>query len=50
MVLLPPVNTPQIDWAHSHMSYRAKPMGKIFQPEDIGRAIVRVAENPRQEH
>jgi len=50
MVQLPAVNTPQFDWARSHMPYRAKPMGKIFQPEDIGRAIVRVAENPRREY
>jgi len=50
MVQLPAVNTPQFGWARSHMPYRAKPMGKIFQPEDIGRAIVRVAENPRREY
>ena len=50
MVQLPAVNTPQFDWARSHMQYRAQPMGKIFQPEDIGRAIVRVAENPGREH
>jgi NAD(P)-dependent dehydrogenase (short-subunit alcohol dehydrogenase family) len=50
MVQLPAVNTPQFDWARSHMPYRAQPMGKIFQPEDIGRAIVRVAEKPRREH
>src|SRR3954469_2283253 len=50
MVQLPAVNTPQFDWARSHMPYRAQPMGKIFQPEDIGRAIVRVAERPRREY
>ena len=50
MVQLPAVNTPQFDWARSHMPYRAQPMGKIFQPEDIGRAIVHVAEKPRREY
>jgi NAD(P)-dependent dehydrogenase (short-subunit alcohol dehydrogenase family) len=50
MVQLPAVNTPQFDWARSHMPYRARPMGKIYQPEDIGRAIVRVAERPRREY
>jgi NAD(P)-dependent dehydrogenase (short-subunit alcohol dehydrogenase family) len=50
MVQLPAVNTPQFDWARSHMQHRARPMGKIFQPEDIGRAIVRVAENPKREY
>ena len=49
MVQLPAVNTPQFDWARSHMPRRARPMGKIFQPEDIGRAVVRVAERPRRE-
>ena len=49
MVQLPAVNTPQFDWARSHMPRRARPMGKIFQPEDIGRAVVRVAEQPRRE-
>ncbi|EWY39053.1 short-chain dehydrogenase [Skermanella stibiiresistens SB22] len=50
MVQLPAVNTPQFDWARSHMPRRARPMGKIFQPEDIGRAIVRVAERPKREY
>jgi len=50
MVQLPAVNTPQFDWARSHMPHRARPMGTIYQPEDIGRAIVRIAENPRREY
>ena len=50
MAQLPAVNTPQFDWARSHMQYRAQPMGKIFQPEDIGRAIVHIAENPKREY
>ncbi|UEM25066.1 SDR family oxidoreductase (plasmid) [Skermanella mucosa] len=49
MVQLPAVNTPQFDWARSHMPRRARPMGKIFQPEDIGRAVVRVADRPERE-
>jgi NADP-dependent 3-hydroxy acid dehydrogenase YdfG len=50
MAQLPAVNTPQFDWARSHMPYRAQPMGKIFQPEDIGRAVVHIAENPKREY
>jgi NAD(P)-dependent dehydrogenase (short-subunit alcohol dehydrogenase family) len=50
MVQLPAVNTPQFDWARSHMPRRARPMGKIFQPEDIGRAIMYAAKNPKREY
>ncbi len=49
-VHLPAVNTPQFDWARSHMPRRARPMGTIFQPEDIARAILHAAENPRREY
>ncbi|AWK90036.1 SDR family oxidoreductase [Azospirillum thermophilum] len=50
MVHLPAVNTPQFEWGRSHMPRRARPMGAIYQPEDIGRAIVDAAENPRREY
>ncbi|CAO3432553.1 SDR family oxidoreductase [Azospirillum endophyticum] len=49
-VHLPAVNTPQFDWARSHMPRRARPMGTIFQPEDIARAILHATENPRREY
>lgn len=49
-VHLPAVNTPQFDWARSHMPRRARPMGTIFQPEGIARAILHAAENPRREY
>ncbi|MBP2301017.1 SDR family oxidoreductase [Azospirillum picis] len=49
-VQLPAVNTPQFDWARSHMPRRAQPMGRIFQPEDIARAILHAAEHPRREY
>ncbi|PWC89431.1 short-chain dehydrogenase [Azospirillum sp. TSH100] len=49
-VHLPAVNTPQFDWARSHMPRRARPMGTIFQPEDIAHAILHAAENPRREY
>lgn len=50
MVQLPAVNTPQFDWARSHMPRRPKPVGTIYDPEDIGMAIVRAAENPKREY
>lgn len=49
MVHLPAVNTPQFEWARSHMPRRARPMGRIYQPEDIGRAIVAATERPQRE-
>ncbi len=50
MVNLPAVNTPQFDWARSHMPRRAKPVGAIFDPDDIGHAIVQAAADPKREH
>ncbi|MDQ2105572.1 SDR family oxidoreductase, partial [Azospirillum isscasi] len=50
MVHLPAVNTPQFDWARSHMPRRARPVGAIFDPDGIGRAIVRAAADPKREH
>lgn len=50
MVHLPAVNTPQFDWARSHMPRRARPVGAIFNPDDIGRAIVQAAADPKREH
>lgn len=50
MVHLPAVNTPQFEWARSHMPRQARPMGRIFQPEEIGCAIVEAAERPRREY
>ena len=39
MVQLPAVNTPQFDWARSHIAGNPQPVGKIFQPEVAARAI-----------
>ncbi|CAO3432088.1 SDR family oxidoreductase [Azospirillum doebereinerae] len=50
MVQLPAVNTPQFEWARSHMPRRARPMGKIFQPEDVAQAILHAAEHPKREY
>ncbi|HYZ32805.1 MAG TPA: SDR family oxidoreductase [Crenalkalicoccus sp.] len=43
MVQLPAVNTPQFDWARSHMPRRARPMGAIHQPEAVAEQIYRAA-------
>jgi NADP-dependent 3-hydroxy acid dehydrogenase YdfG len=49
MVNLPAVNTPQFDWSRSKMPRKAQPVGTIFQPELIARAIVWAADHNRRE-
>jgi hypothetical protein len=43
MVQLPAVNTPQFDWARSHMPCRAQPVPPIHQPEAVAERIVQAA-------
>ena len=43
MVQLPAVNTPQFDWARSHMPRRAQPVPPIHQPEAVAERIVQAA-------
>src|SRR5690606_33498218 len=42
-------NTPQFDWAHSHMPMRARPVAPVFQPELAARAIVWASQQRRRE-
>ena len=39
MVQLPALNTPQFDWARTHVGCKPRPAGKIYQPEVAARAI-----------
>ncbi|MBL6456601.1 SDR family oxidoreductase [Belnapia sp. T6] len=49
MVQLPAVNTPQFDWARSHMDRRAQPVPPIHQPEPVAERIVQAAlQAPRE--
>jgi short-subunit dehydrogenase len=49
MVQLPAVNTPQFDWARSHLPRCLQPVPPIYQPEAIAAAIVKAArETPRE--
>ena len=49
MVQLPAVNTPQFDWTRNKMGFKAKPLGRIYQPDAIASEIVRAAdEAPRE--
>jgi short-subunit dehydrogenase len=43
MVQLPAMNTPQFDWARTHMPNRPKPMGTIYQPEAAAEAVYRAS-------
>lgn len=49
MVQLPAMNTPQFDWVKSRLSHRARPMGKIYQPEVAARAILYASGHKRRE-
>jgi NAD(P)-dependent dehydrogenase (short-subunit alcohol dehydrogenase family) len=49
MVHLAAFNTPQFDWALSHIPKRPQPVPPIFQPEIAADAIVRAALQPRRE-
>jgi NAD(P)-dependent dehydrogenase (short-subunit alcohol dehydrogenase family) len=49
MVQLSAFNTPQFEWARTHMSQRAEPVPPIFQPEVAARAIVWAAYHRRRE-
>src|SRR3546814_5734923 len=49
MVQLSAFNTPQFDWARSHMPRRAQPVPPIFQPEIAARGIVWASKHRRRE-
>jgi NAD(P)-dependent dehydrogenase (short-subunit alcohol dehydrogenase family) len=47
---LPAMNTPQFDWARTHMPLQPKPMGTIYQPEVAAEAIFRAAKTRATEY
>jgi NAD(P)-dependent dehydrogenase (short-subunit alcohol dehydrogenase family) len=49
MVQLPAINTPQFDWARSHLPKRLQPVPPIYQPEAIAGEIVRAARDAPRE-
>lgn len=50
MVELPAINSPQFDWARTHLARRPRPMGEVFEPEVAARAIWRAAMRPGREY
>ncbi len=49
MVQLAAFNTPQFDWARTHVDRQPQPLPPIFQPEEAARGIVHAAFHPRRE-
>jgi NAD(P)-dependent dehydrogenase (short-subunit alcohol dehydrogenase family) len=50
IVELPAVNTPQFDWARTHMTHQPRPVAPVVQPEVIADAIFRAALQPAREY
>jgi short-subunit dehydrogenase len=49
MVELPAVNTPQFDWARTHMSSQPRPVAPVVEPEVIAKAVFDAVHAPRRE-
>ena len=49
MVQLPAVNTPQFDWARTHMPREPRPVPPVIEPEAIAEVVFRTAQRPRRE-
>jgi NADP-dependent 3-hydroxy acid dehydrogenase YdfG len=49
MIDLPAVNTPQFEWARTHMPDEPRPVPPVVQPEVIADVIVRSALRPQRE-
>jgi NAD(P)-dependent dehydrogenase (short-subunit alcohol dehydrogenase family) len=49
MVELPAVNTPQFDWARTHMPRQPRPVAPVVQPEVIAQAVFDAVRDPRRE-
>jgi len=47
---LPAMNTPQFDWARTHMPRPPRPMGKIYQPEVAAQAVYRAVQTGAREY
>jgi NADP-dependent 3-hydroxy acid dehydrogenase YdfG len=47
---LPAVNTPQFDWARTHMPRQPRPVAPVVQPEAIARAVFEAVRKPRREY
>jgi NADP-dependent 3-hydroxy acid dehydrogenase YdfG len=49
-VELPAVNTPQFDWARTHMAQQPRPMAPVYQPEAIAEKVLIAIRRPVREY
>lgn len=49
MVQMPALNTPQFQWARTHVPRHPRPVPPVYAPELAAEAIVWVTDNPRRE-
>jgi NAD(P)-dependent dehydrogenase (short-subunit alcohol dehydrogenase family) len=47
---LPAVNTPQFDWARTHMPRQPRPVAPVVQPEVIAQVVFEAVHDPRREY
>jgi NAD(P)-dependent dehydrogenase (short-subunit alcohol dehydrogenase family) len=50
MVQLPAMDTPQFDWARTHMGRRPRPVGRVYAPEEAAGAVLRAAQEGGREY
>jgi short-subunit dehydrogenase len=50
MVQLSAFNTPQFDWARSHLQRNPRPLAPVFSPDLAAQAVVYAARRPRAEY
>jgi short-subunit dehydrogenase len=50
IVELPAVNTPQFDWARTHMARQPRPVAPVIQPEAVAEIVFKAAHNPKREY
>jgi short-subunit dehydrogenase len=50
MMELPAVNTPQFDWARTHMPRQPRPVAPVVQPEVIADAVYKAVRHPGREY
>jgi len=50
IIEMPAMNTPQFDWARTHMPRQPRPMGTVYQPEAAAEAVFRAAERRPREY
>lgn len=49
-VHMPALNTPQFEWARTHIDHQPQPVGTIFEPEVGARAVIYAALHPKREY